>query len=53
MAGKIEVYIGEMREKARLENEVAVAQLVQSSFFPQESGILENKIEIKIFTFIF
>ncbi len=47
MAGKIEVYIGEMREKARLENEVAVAQLVQSSFFPQESGILENKIEIK------
>lgn len=47
MAGKIEVYIGEMREKARLENEVAVAQLVQSSFFPQESGMLENKIEIK------
>jgi sigma-B regulation protein RsbU (phosphoserine phosphatase) len=46
MAGKIEVYIQEMREKARLENEVAVAQLVQSSFFPA-SGIVENKLEIK------
>ena len=46
MAGKIEVYIQEMREKARLENEVAVAQLVQSSFFPQH-GIHENKLEIK------
>lgn len=46
MAGKIEVYIGEMREKARLENEVAVAQLVQSRFFP-ESGLSEKKLEIK------
>lgn len=46
MAGKIEVYIQEMREKARLENEVAVAQLVQSSFFP-EHGIREDKLEIK------
>lgn len=46
MAGKIEVYIQEMREKARLENEVAVAQLVQSSFFP-EKGLVENKLEIK------
>lgn len=34
MAGKIVVYMNEMKEKARLENEVAVAQLVQSSFFP-------------------
>ncbi|MFL5785191.1 MAG: PP2C family protein-serine/threonine phosphatase [Bacteriovoracaceae bacterium] len=46
MAGKIEVYIQEMREKARLENEVAVAQLVQSSFFPH-GGIEEKKLEIK------
>lgn len=34
MAGKIVVYMDEMKEKARLENEVAVAKLVQSSFFP-------------------
>ncbi len=46
MAGKIEVYIQEMREKARLENEVAVAQLVQSSFFP-EKDIIEKNLEIK------
>jgi sigma-B regulation protein RsbU (phosphoserine phosphatase) len=36
MANKIVVYMDEMKEKARLENEVAVAQLVQSSFFPPE-----------------
>lgn len=36
MADKIVAYMGEMKEKARLENEVAVAQLVQSSFFPQD-----------------
>lgn len=46
MAGKIEVYIQEMREKARLENEVAVAQLVQSSFFPRE-GLDEKTLEIR------
>lgn len=46
MAGKIEVYIEEMREKARLENEVAVAQLVQASFFPAK-GITERGLEIK------
>jgi sigma-B regulation protein RsbU (phosphoserine phosphatase) len=34
MANKIVVFMDEMKEKARLENEVAVAQLVQSSFFP-------------------
>jgi sigma-B regulation protein RsbU (phosphoserine phosphatase) len=34
MADKIVVYMHEMKEKARLENEVQVAQLVQSSFFP-------------------
>lgn len=46
MAGKIEVYIQEMREKARLENEVAVAQLVQSSFFPT-TGLEEKNLEVK------
>lgn len=35
MADKIVVYMEEMKEKARLENEVMVAQLVQSSFFPK------------------
>jgi sigma-B regulation protein RsbU (phosphoserine phosphatase) len=37
MADKIVVYMEEMKEKARLENEVMVAQLVQSSFFPKAS----------------
>lgn len=35
MADKIVLYMEQMKEKARLENEVAVAQLVQSSFFPK------------------
>lgn len=38
MADKIVVYMEEMKEKARLENEVMVAQLVQSSFFPEKSS---------------
>lgn len=38
MADKIVVYMKEMQEKARLENEVMVAQLVQKSFFPAESS---------------
>lgn len=37
MADKIVIYMKEMKEKARLENEVQVAQLVQSSFFPASS----------------
>lgn len=37
MADKIVIYMEEMKEKARLENEVMVAQLVQSSFFPPVS----------------
>jgi phosphoserine phosphatase RsbU/P len=44
MAEKIVVYMEEMKEKARLANEVAVAQLVQASFFPpthQRVGKLE------------
>lgn len=43
MSGQIEEYIEEMKEKARLESEVAVAQLVQSSFFP-DSTFDDNKI---------
>lgn len=39
MAGKIVGFMAEMKEKARLENEVAVAQLVQSSFFPPEKPL--------------
>lgn len=39
MANKIVVFMDEMKEKARLENEVAVAQLVQSSFFPPEAKL--------------
>jgi sigma-B regulation protein RsbU (phosphoserine phosphatase) len=37
MADKIVVYMKEMQEKARLENEVMVAQLVQASFFPAKT----------------
>lgn len=39
MASKIVVYMQEMQEKARLENEVEVARLVQSSFFPAEQSL--------------
>lgn len=37
MGDKIEHLLGEVKEKARLENEVAVAKLVQSYFFPDEN----------------
>lgn len=36
MIKKIRYYIEEMKEKARIESELKVAQLVQSSFFPNE-----------------
>jgi sigma-B regulation protein RsbU (phosphoserine phosphatase) len=39
MANKIVVFMEEMKEKARLENEVAVAQLVQASFFPESTQL--------------
>lgn len=45
MADKIVLFIEEMKEKARLENEVQVAQLVQSSFFP-ESNIANESFSI-------
>jgi sigma-B regulation protein RsbU (phosphoserine phosphatase) len=41
MSEKILVYIQEMKEKSRLENELAVAKLVQDSFFPP------NKVKIQ------
>ncbi|MCB9091400.1 MAG: SpoIIE family protein phosphatase [Halobacteriovoraceae bacterium] len=37
MANQIEIYMGEMKEKARLENELKTAKLVQESFFPMSS----------------
>tara|TARA_R110002072_G_scaffold534_5_gene3749 strand:+ start:5090 stop:7519 length:2430 start_codon:yes stop_codon:yes gene_type:complete len=36
MSGEIKRYLGEMEEKARMENEIAVAKLVQDKFFPDE-----------------
>ncbi|MEK6626956.1 MAG: HAMP domain-containing protein, partial [Bdellovibrionota bacterium] len=35
MAGKIVFYMQEIKEKTRMENELAVAQIVQQSFFPK------------------
>lgn len=35
-------YIEEVKEKTRMENELAVAQLVQSSFFPEKKVITDN-----------
>lgn len=37
MAGEINHYMEEMKEKSRLENELKTAQLVQKSFFPRDS----------------
>ncbi len=37
MAEQIQVYMEEMKEKARLENELQTAKLVQDSFFPSNS----------------
>lgn len=36
MSQEILRYMGEVKEKARMENELAVAQLVQASFFPAD-----------------
>jgi len=35
-------YIEEVKEKSRMENELAVAQLVQSSFFPEKAVVSEH-----------
>lgn len=35
-------YIEEVKEKSRMENELAVAQLVQASFFPEKKVTTEN-----------
>lgn len=37
MAGKIQDYMAQMKEKLRLENELKTAQLVQKSFFPTDT----------------
>jgi len=42
MGKEILRYIEEMKEKSRLENEVKVAQLVQQTYFPEESETLDN-----------
>lgn len=49
MAEKITVYMGEMKEKARLENELQVAQLVQNAFFPPTLVQLD-RVELKSFS---
>ncbi len=48
MAKKIVHYIEQMKEKARIENEIAVAKLVQDSFFPA-NDISGQKLEIAAF----
>ncbi len=45
MIKKIRFYIEEMKEKARIEGELKVAQLVQSSFFPEEN-LTNQKVSI-------
>lgn len=42
MGREIVRYMEEMREKARIENELAVAQLVQSAFFPEDHASLQG-----------
>lgn len=42
MADKIVFFLNEMKEKTRLEEEVKVAQLVQSSFFPKSIYVDES-----------
>ena len=45
MIRKIRHYMEEMKEKVRLENELAVANLVQNSFFP-ESDLKVNQLNL-------
>ncbi|MCO4795276.1 MAG: SpoIIE family protein phosphatase [Bacteriovoracaceae bacterium] len=48
MSSEILRYMEEMKEKARLENEIAVAKLVQDSFFPAMEHKFEN-LEVAAF----
>jgi phosphoserine phosphatase RsbU/P len=48
MSEKILVYMDEMKEKQRLESELAVAKLVQDSFFPP-SELSLNKLSLSSF----
>ena len=49
MAEKITIFMQEMKEKARLESELKVAQLVQNAFFPPTESTLPG-IELKAFS---
>ena len=42
MVAEIKKYMEEMKEKARLENEIQVAKLVQEQFFPKNSHTSES-----------
>lgn len=44
MASDIEHYMGQMKEKHRLENELKTAQLVQESFFPSDFFESQNAV---------
>jgi serine phosphatase RsbU (regulator of sigma subunit) len=48
MADDINIYMGQMQEKFRLEEEIKTAQLVQTQFFPQ-SEVSHEKYFIKSF----
>jgi sigma-B regulation protein RsbU (phosphoserine phosphatase) len=48
MADEIVLYMDEMKEKERLENELKTAQLVQKSFFPHEE-IISQDFHLKAF----
>jgi sigma-B regulation protein RsbU (phosphoserine phosphatase) len=42
MSDEIKRYMDEVKDKVRMEEELAVAQLVQASFFPHQNIIFEN-----------
>lgn len=48
MSDQIVDYMDKMKEKIRMENEIAVAQLVQASFFPKNE-IKDHAVEIAAF----
>jgi sigma-B regulation protein RsbU (phosphoserine phosphatase) len=45
MSGEIMRYMSEVQEKARMQNELAVAQLVQSAFFPERNATI-NQLKV-------
>lgn len=48
MSGSIVKFIGEMKEKNRLENEMLTAQMVQKSFIPDDEFLTDN-LHLKAF----